>query len=317
MSLQSQRHCPIIFTDRAYDHRPQGFEFVKDHRPLLGISIMVASMALFSVKDGIAKTLILDIHPAQMIWMQYGSTFVAFALLTMPRHGWQAFLPTPFLTQFWRGLSAVAGVGMFYWALAFIPLAEVAAMALTAPLVVTALSPFMLNEHIGVRRIIAVVIGFIGVLVILRPGFGSDVQGLIIAFFSGILFGFNFIGNRLVAHHHPPFLNIAYNVLAGTILLTPAMPFVWSDIPAEKYSTLAGFLVLALLGHGLMVVAFKYAAASVVAPYQYTMIIFASLVGYVIFGDFPGTVTWVGIALIIGSGIFIAVREDRLKKPKP
>ena len=294
-----------------------GYFFVNNHRPLLGISVMVSGMALFAVKDGMAKSLVMSLPPAQMIWMQYTAIFIVFAALTIPKHGLKVFRPDPFFTQFWRGLSAVAGVGLFYWAMVFISLAETAAMALTGPLVVTVLSPFMLKERVGIRRIIAVVIGFIGVLVILRPGFGGNLQGLLIAFSAGVMFGFNFIGNRLVANRHPPFINIAYNVLIGTVVLAPFMPFIWQDIPAVWYGSLVWFLVLSLLGHSLMVVSFKYAAATVVAPYQYTMIIFASAVGYIIFGDFPDIITWLGIALIVGSGVFIAIREDRLVKPKP
>ncbi len=190
---------------------------------------MVSAMALFAVKDGMAKSLVMSLPPAQMIWMQYTAIFIVFAALTIPKHGFKAFVPDPFFTQFWRGLTAVAGVGLFYWALVYISLAEAAAMALTAPLVVTVLSPIMLNERVGIRRIIAVVIGFIGVLVILRPGFGGDLQGLLIAFSAGVMFGFNFIGNRLVANQHPPFINIAYNVLIGTVVLAPFMPFVWQE----------------------------------------------------------------------------------------
>ena len=270
---------------------------------------MILAMAIFGVKDGIAKTLVLDINPAQMIWMQYTTIFVLFFLMTLPKHGLKAFRPTPFFTQFWRGMSAVCGVGMFYWALAHISLAETAAMALVAPLVVTAISPFMLKERIGIRRIVAVIVGFIGALVVLRPGFGSDLYGLMIAFCAGVMFGFNFLGNRLVAHNHPPLINIAYNVLVGTVLLAPVMPFVWKAVPEASYLSFAGFLVLSGLGHSLMVVSFRYAQAVVVAPYQYTMIIFASLVGYLFFGDFPDAITWFGIFLIVGSGVFIAIRE--------
>lgn len=277
---------------------------------------MIVGMGMFALKDGMAKTLVLSLHPAQIIWMQYTAIFIVIASITIPKYGLQAFRPNPLFTQFWRGLSAVAGVGLFYWALVYVSLAEAAAMTLTAPLVVTILSPFMLNERVGIRRIIAVIVGFIGVLVILRPGFGSDLFGLVIAFISGIMFGFNFIGNRMVAQMHPPLINIAYNVLIGTVVLAPFMPFVWQDIPPEWYSSLFGFLVFSLLGHSFMVISFKYAAAPVVAPYQYSTIIFATAVGYVLFGNFPDFITWIGIALIVGSGIFIAIREGHLSKSK-
>jgi drug/metabolite transporter (DMT)-like permease len=285
---------------------------MKQNRPLIGISFMIASMAVFAVKDGIAKQLVTYVGPLQLIWMQYAFTFVALALITFPRHGLAAFRPEPVGVQLFRGISALSGVALFYWALSYIPLADTWAMALVAPLVVTALSPFLLGERVGIRRILAVIVGFVGVLVMLRPGFGGSGVGHVIALGSGLMFGCNFLGNRMVAGLHAPLITIAYNVVLSAFLLAPVMPFVWVGPASGDELAWIWFVVLSLLGHGLMVLSFGFGPAPIIAPYQYSAIVFAAIAGYLMFGDFPDNWTWAGVALIIGAGLFIALREKYL-----
>jgi S-adenosylmethionine uptake transporter len=285
---------------------------MSDHKPLFGIAIMILAMALFATKDSIAKFIVMDLNPAQIIWMQFTVTFMILAAVTAPTHGWRAFQPTPFGWQLGRGLASVAGVGTFYWALSFLPLADATAMAMVAPVVVTVLSPVLLAERIGTRRILAVFVGFAGVLVILRPGFGGDTEGYLIALLSGVLFGLLYVGNRRLGGLHPPLVNIAHNVLFGVVFLMPVMPLIWVDLPDTQYVNFSGFLAIALVGQGLMVSAFIYAPASVIAPYQHTVIVFATVIGYLVFGTFPDVLTWAGIVMIVGAGVFIAMRESRL-----
>lgn len=282
--------------------------------PMFGITLMTLAMAFFASKDGFAKVIVNDMSPVQLIWLQYVITFFVLVLLTAPQHGWRAFLPTPFWPQLLRGIFSVAGVGSFYWALVYIPLADASAMILIAPLIVTALSPFVLGESLGIKRVLAVVVGFIGVLFILQPGFRGDTPGYAIALFTGLFYGLNYISNRFVGQYHPPLVNAAHSVIVGAVLLTPVMPMVWSVTPASQYFSLAAFLLIAIWGQTLMVIAFRYGQASVIAPYQYTVIVFATAIGYYYFGTFPDALTWVGILLIIAAGLFIALREHHLNR---
>jgi drug/metabolite transporter (DMT)-like permease len=275
----------------------------------LGIGLMISAMALFALKDGLAKVLLGDISTGQVIWLQYVFTFVIIWAITAPRYGMMVFALKPLHWQLMRGLSSFGAIGMFYWSLTLIPLADATAMAISAPLAVAALSPVMLGETTGPRRVVAMIVGFIGVLVILRPGFSGVPAGYLIALGSGALFGLGHIGNRRVGRLHPPLVNIAHHVLPGTALLLPLMPFIWRDLPPAQWLVLAGFLVISLFGHGMMVSAFRFAPAVVIGPYQYTVIIFAAAVGYFAFGTFPDLATWAGIALIIAGGVFIALRE--------
>lgn len=289
---------------------------MKQPNALLGIVIMISAMALFTIKDAFAKMMVLEISPVQIIWMQMTFTLFILAVVTMRKHGLAVFLPKPFFLQLLRGLAAVGGIGSFYWALVYIPFTDASAMILIAPLVVTALSPLLLGEKIGIRRILAVVLGFVGVLLILRPGFRGDLFGYSIALTTGVLYGLNYIGNRKLGNLHPPLVNIAHTVLFGAVILAPVMPFVWVNPLPTHNVNLTAFLVISLLGHSCMVSAFRFGQATVIAPYQYTVILFASLIGYFYFSTFPDLLTWAGIALIVASGIFIAMRESSLAKAR-
>lgn len=281
----------------------------------LGIFLMIMAMFLFASKDGIAKVIVREVNPAELIWIQFTFTFIILAIATARKYGLRALKPSPLGLQVMRGTASFGGIGCFYWTLQYIPIADATAMVLIAPIVVTALSPCLLHEKIGVYRTCAVLVGFVGVLIILRPGFRGDIEGYLIGLLTGVLYGFNYIGNRRLGGLHPPLVNIAYNVLPGVVLLAPVMLFVWETPPAMLLNfSLPAFLVIAFVAHCCMISAFLFAPASVIAPYQYTVIVFASIIGYVFFATFPDFATWIGIALIVAAGILIALREAQNAK---
>lgn len=279
--------------------------------PASGIALMTTAMALFAVKDSFAKFIVQGVSPIQMIWMQQTTIFLVSAGLSAALYGAGALRPTPFGWQFLRGAAAVAGVGSLYWCLAYIPLADATAVASVAPAVVALLSPFILGERIGLRRISAIVVGFLGVLVILRPGFGGQSVGYIIAFAAGCCMAVYYIANRRLAGLHAPLVAIAQNAIVGVLLLAPVMPFIWHN-PLDGNAVHWGlFLLFAGVGQGMLVSAFLFAPAYAIAPYQYTNILFAIVAGYVVFGAYPDLFVWIGIVLIVASGIYIAMREAR------
>ncbi len=273
---------------------------------------MIAAMALLSMKDGIAKVFVRDISAFQVIWVQYACTFAVVALIAVPRYGWRVFLPTPLGWQIVRGIAGISAVGTYYLSLSFIPLADATAMALFAPIIVTLLSPYLLGEQVGIRRQIAIAVGFIGVVIILRPGFAGSSIGYYIGLLGGFIMGLYFIGNRKISASHPPLINVAHNVLIGAVAAAPVIPFIWVDPPSPNATSYLVFLALAISGQGLMLTAFRHAPAGVIAAFNYTLIVFATLIGYFVFGTFPDPVTWVGIALIVLAGLFIALRENAL-----
>jgi drug/metabolite transporter (DMT)-like permease len=280
-----------------------------DQKPLVGIALMVLSCAFLASKDGLGKSFLDQVGPMHMIWFQYIGNAAVMALIAAPRHGWATVRPSPAGWQFFRGAASAFAVSTLYWALTYIPLADATAMFNLAPVVVTALSPLVLGERIGWRRAVAVGVGFAGVLVILRPGFGGSAPGYYIGLLAGCFLALYFIGNRKLAGLAPPLLNVTHNALTGAIVLTAFLPLFWQPVPAEAWPKLALLIALAVFGQALMILSFNYAPAAVVAPFTYAMLVFAAIIGYVVFGTFPDLATWAGIALIVGAGLYIAHRE--------
>lgn len=279
-------------------------------KPIIGIVIMIVAMAFFATKDGYAKIIVAYVPPLQLIWLQFLFTFLIIGLATVPRYGWRCLIPTPFGLQIFRGLASFLVVATLYWSLIYIPLADASAMVLISPIIVTGLSPLLLKEKIGFRRFSAVLIGFIGVIIILRPGFRGNIEGYLIGLLSGIFSALNYLGNRRLRSFHPPLVNIAHSVLIGIVFFAPIIPLIWEPIPQEQNMNFVPFLALSLIAHSLLVTAFIFGPASAIAPFQHSLIIFATIVGAVLFGVLPDSLTWFGISLIVGAGVYIAVREQ-------
>lgn len=283
-----------------------------DHRPLIGIGLMVLSCAFLATKDGLAKTFLDQVGPFHMIWFQYVGNLAVMAMIAAPRHGWAIVRPRPLGWQMFRGAASAAAVATLYWALTYIPLADATAMFMLAPVVVTALAPLVLGERIGWRRMLAIGVGLLGVLVILRPGLGGSAPGYYIALAAGVLLALYFLANRKLAGAAPPLVNVTHNALTGAIALTAFAPLYWQPVPIDAAPKLALLIGLAVVGQACMISAFNYAPAPVVAPYTYAMLVFAAAIGYVAFGAFPDLATWTGIALIVSAGLYIAYRERQL-----
>ena len=213
-----------------------------------------------------------------------------------------------------RGIYAVSAVGLFYLALTDIPLADATALIFITPIIVTILSPFMLKEHVGVRRWVAVIIGFGGVLLIVQPGFQEVRMGTLAGLTAGLLFGLFSISSRVLARQDDPLLTVFYTALVGAVGLVPAIPAFFVMPAVADIWPFLGMLGLAGLGQVMMMYAFVAAPAVVVTPFIYVTILAASAIGYFFFGDFPDALSWVGVVILIAVGIYIAVRESRAKE---
>ncbi len=284
------------------------------HKPLRGIALMVVAMVFLPVKDGMAKMLGGTYSPLAIIWAQFCLAYLFLAPLILVRYGPRMLWPRPPGLQLVRGIFAVTGIGFFYWAVLYIPLASTTAIFFLAPFVVTVLSPVVLNEQVDWRRWVAVVVGFLGVFLILRPDFHAYNKGFLIAVAGGITIGLFYLCNRKLASGTPAIVTLAHSVMIGAILLSFAVPAVWVAPKAADIPLIAGFVLCALIGQGLMLASFEHAPASVVAPFQYGAIISATLFGFFVFGEFPDIWTLAGIAVVVSSGIYIAVREARVRK---
>ncbi len=279
--------------------------------PVTGIVFLIVALSLNSIKDGLAKMLDGYYPPAYLLCVQLIVASFILVPLIVHKYGRGVLAPRPYPQQIFRAIFFIGGVGLFYWSLNFIPLADATSMVFVAPLVVTAVSPFFLGEKLGAHRITAVIVGFAGVIVMTRPDLEGDRAGYFIALAAGGTLGFFYMMNRKLAALQPQLVAVTHASLIGAILLLPTASFLWVPFRPEDGLIIAGFLIFALAGQVLLISAFSYTPASVLAPFQYTQLVAATLFGVIVFDAFPDGMTWLGIALVVAAGLYVAYREAR------
>ena len=185
----------------------------------------------------------------------------------------------------------------------------------TGPLMLVALSVPFLRERVGPRRWAAVFVGFVGVLIVLRPGADAVHWGALLVLAGAFFYAIYQIQTRKLAGYDDPRTTAVYTILAAFIVATVAVPFFW-EMPRNTVDWLL-FLALGVVGglaHYFIIKAYQYAEASLVGPFDYSQLVGASIFGFLLFGEVPDTWTWVGAAVIIASGLYIAHREARLRR---
>ena len=280
-------------------------------RVLLGIGLMLASVALLPFMEGLAKVLTDRYSVVQIVFARFAFQFLIIFPLAAWRHPLQMRRPARLPLQIVRGLSILVATGLFYSALAVMPLVDALALLFVAPLIVTALSPAVLGETVGARLWVAVLIGFVGVLVILRPGFGVFQSGALLALAGGACIAGYALITRHLSQAAPPLVTLAITSLVGLTVAGSALPFVWVTPDLGDWARMAVIGGISAVGHYLMIRAFEQAPASIVTPFIYAEMIMTTVLGYLWFNDFPDAMTWTGIAILIGSGVFISLQGHR------
>ncbi|BBK43387.1 hypothetical protein STVA_34070 [Allostella vacuolata] len=280
---------------------------------LRGILFMCLAATVLPVMNAFVKFLNIEYHPFAIIWARTTGHFVFMLLLFAPALGLAALFRTQRPgTQLARSLLHLSSMLCFFTGIAFVPLAEASAITFIAPFIVTALSGPMLGEKVGIRRWSAVVVGFCGALVVTRPGSGAVPPEAILLFGSAASYALYQILTKRVSSLDRPETSVMYSGVAGTLLMTLVVPFFWiwpNDVRDAILFLSLG--ILGGLGHYFVARAFMWGPASVISPFNYGQIAVATLLGYLIFGNLPDVWTWVGVAIIIGSGLYIAYRETR------
>ena len=282
-----------------------------DDNTLAGILLMVAAMMVVPFIDVLAKSLSDRYGTIQLTWARFFFHFSILAPIVLYRYGAVALKPRQPVLQIVRGGFTLAATILFFAAIAEMPIANALALLFVSPMIVTALSPFLLGEKVGIRRWAAVICGFLGALIILRPGFGVAQAGSYLAIGAGCSFAIYTVLTRKLSGSGPPLVTLAYTAVLGAVLMSIAVIPDWITPPPADLLMMAGIGVVAAGGHFLLIRAFDHAPASLLAPYSYSEIIMATAVGWVIFNDFPDGWTWTGIAVIVASGIYISWRERR------
>jgi drug/metabolite transporter (DMT)-like permease len=274
-----------------------------------GIAVMLIGISMFSMLDVLNKLLGELMPVSQIIWVRFLG-FVPIALLMAWRPGqgiaWRSACPG---LQLFRSLLLVAEMGMFVWAFKTLPLADVQAVAACTPLLVVALSVPFLGEKVGWRRWTAVGIGFAGVLLIVRPGFQEIGTGTLVALGGAALWAVYQIQLRIVGRVDSATTSGLWSAVVGAVATSLIAPFDWTPPDARGWLLLAAAVVLGALGHTIYSRAFVLAPASVLQPFNYLMLVFATLFGWLIFDQLPDAWTVAGALLIVASGLYALHRE--------
>jgi drug/metabolite transporter (DMT)-like permease len=211
--------------------------------------------------------------------------------------------------QILRGFLLLAATTCTFSGLSFLPIADVTALSFLSPAIVTALSVIILKETVGMRRWVAVGVGFIGMLIIVRPGTGVFHPGALFPLAMAVFLGLYAIATRIVSHQTDSVTALFFVAVIGTIGSSLIVPFFWSTPTWTHVAMMAATGLLGGSGHFLLIVAYQRTDASAIAPFAYTELIWATALGLVIFSDFPDLFTWIGAAIIAASGLYIAHRE--------
>ena len=286
-------------------------------RTIIGIALMLGAMAMLPFLDVVAKTLGNQGMPIlQIVWarMAFGT------LLTLPftlHHGGpRAIRPDRPAYHTLRAALLIAATFLFFSALKYLPIADALAIFFVQPLILTAISPFVLNEKVGPRRWAAVAVGFIGTLIIIRPGFTDLNPGTLLALGSGASLALYFAMTRRISGSAPAMVTTFHTSLMGTILIALPVLLLWERPTPAQWGLLFLIGLIATAGHYLIVRAYDHAEASLLAPLAYTEMIMATALGWWFFGDFPDGWTFLGTAILIACATYISVRE-RKKNPPP
>ncbi len=271
---------------------------------------------MLPIMDGFAKYLSADLPVLQITWARYFFTVLfIFPLMFFFFKKYLVWTDKPKL-QLIRGLILLTANISFFYSISVISLPKALTLAFVAPLVVTAFSPFFLGESVGYRRWTAVIIGFIGSLVVIRPGFLEINLASLAALGTGIMYGFYLIITRKLSTSDNPLLTLLLTGVVGAIIATTFMPFVWVSPTFNQWSIMAAIGLFACIGHLFIILSLKYADASKLAPFSYFEIVTNIIIAYYFFGDFPDSWTFLGLFIIVLSGIYISRRENIVKNIK-
>ena len=277
------------------------------------IILNLSAWVMLPIMDGFAKYLSSTLPVLQITWSRYFFTIV----ITLPimliffRKN-LTWTEQPKL-QLIRGLLLFCANILFFYSISIISLAKALTLAFIAPLIVTALSPFLLGEKVGYKRWAAVITGFIGSLIVIRPGFVELNLASIAALGTGVLYGFYLIITRKLHDSDNPLLTLLLTGIVGAVLGSLIMPTVWVSPTITEWYMMFAIGFFASLGHLFIILSLRYADASKLAPFGYFEIVTSIIIGYYFFNHFPDSWTFLGLFIIISSGIYIFRREHKIR----
>jgi drug/metabolite transporter (DMT)-like permease len=279
---------------------------------LTGIGLVSLTYLMFTLLDGSAKWMVQTVPVLVVVWLRFVThTLIASALL-FPMRG-MALVRTQHLRwHLLRGLMFIAMTGMNFWALQYLQLTVTASIFFLVPILVALLSAPLLGEKLDARRWAAIVAGFAGVLVVVRPGSEAFHPAILLSLANAVLYAFfNLMTRKLAAYDPPETIQFLPAVVASVVLAPFALAAWQSPQGWFEWFMLCMLGVFGGTGHYLLAMAHRYAPASVLAPFLYQQILYMALFGYLVFGNVPDKETWIGAAIVVASGLYLFSRERR------
>jgi drug/metabolite transporter (DMT)-like permease len=276
---------------------------------LIGIALMCGALACFAGLDAAAKWASRSVDPMLAVWARYVSSVVLVSLVLNPWTAPGLLRTRRPLLQAGRSMLLLGSTALNFFALQHLQLAETISIQFATPLLVALLAGPILGEWIGPRRLAAVAIGFVGVLIITKPGAEGLHPAVLLSVAGAVCYALYGISTRLLAAADSSATTMTYSGLAGVLLLTPALPLFWGTPSLPVAGVLLATGVFGALGHWLLILAHARAPAPVLAPFIYTQLIWMTLLGYFLFGEVPDAGTLAGGTVVVASGLYLLARE--------
>lgn len=279
-------------------------------RTTQAILFMIGSVLIFSSMDALAKYLAQFYHPMQVVWSRYTGQVVAVAVLIAPRLVPMMKTQVP-ASHLARSVLQFGATAFFFMSLAYVGLAEATAIADINPVLITLGAALFLGEKLGPRRVAAIFASLIGALIIIRPGMGVFDPAALLPLGCAICYAANALFTRKMGARDPVWTSMIYAALTGCLITSVILPSVWLPVASEHLIPFVAVGLIGAAGQLCMIRAFTLGEASVIAPFVYTGLLFATFWGFVAFGEVPDLPVWIGALVIVSSGIYVWHRETR------
>lgn len=294
-------------------------EFAQQRRQrLIGIALMCGAVATFACLDATGKYLLRYMDPLQIVWARYLGAFLLALVFLNPITQPKLMVTTRPLMQVGRSALLLGSTALNFFALRYLQLDEALAILFSTPFMVALLCGPLLGEWVGWRRWTAIGVGFLGVLLVARPGFGGLHPAALLSLGSAVCYSFYSISTRVLARSNSSETTLFYSNLVGAVAMLPVIPFVWTT-PESAFVVALMVLIGALGsgGHYLLIRGHRLAPASALAPFIYTQLVWTTTLGFLVFGDVPHRWTIVGGLIVVSSGLYLLNRERKVGKAEP
>ena len=283
---------------------------VQKSNVLLGIALLCLGLFIVPINDALAKYLSDEIGILEIIWARFFGHFIILVPLVYYLRGKASFFNSNTKHQVARGLFIFLGTAFFYIAITNIPLANALSLLLVAPIIVVILSVYLLGEKITYLKILCALIGFIGTILVIQPGFSSFNLYSAYAFISGLFYAMYLIYTRKVNFASDSLITLSYSTIPGAVIMTILLPLYWSSIPDLNQIVLLSCIgPVVIVSHFFFIKAYQFAEASVLAPIHYFEIVSNALISVLFFKDIPSILVAFGILCIISSGVLISLNQ--------